>query len=103
MNLSTQIDIRVDLASDEINNLRKYIKQTWTTLTRSPDHAVAAAIDDKVAHASGKPWIIYVSAKEDIAKVEVEFERRLPPEKFKHISLETLPAEADHIEEHGLK
>ncbi|MGD1857683.1 MAG: trehalase family glycosidase [Leptolyngbyaceae cyanobacterium] len=97
MSLSVQ---RPDTAA--ISNLRTYIKQSWHTLTRSHDHIVAAAVDEKIPHRDGLPWTIYVSAKEDISAVEETLKKTVPAEKLKKVRLQELPAEVDQIDEHGL-
>lgn len=100
MKFSTEAS--VDLNSPEIRNLRSYIKKTWHTLTRDHEHIVAAAVDEKVPHSGSKPWIVYVSAKEDITQVKNQLNKTLSAEKLEQIRLEELPAEVDQVSEHGL-
>ncbi|MEM9804124.1 MAG: trehalase family glycosidase [Cyanobacteria bacterium P01_D01_bin.56] len=100
MNLSAKT--RVDLDKATILKLRQYIKQSWHTLTRSHDHIVDAAMDEKISHPDGMPWPVYVSAKENIAEVEKILAQAVPPEKLKKIKLQELPAETEQIDDHGL-
>src|SRR5262245_35568204 len=54
------------LPSDQqIDEVRKYIKTGWTTLSRSARDLPAAAPDPKLPRKPGQPWPVYVSAKED--------------------------------------
>ena len=50
--------------------VRKYIKEGWTTLTRSTPDLVRAAPDPKLHLPPGTPWPVYLSAREDRARVE---------------------------------
>ena len=100
--MALSVKTSIDLNSAAIAKLRTYIKQSWHTLTRSHDHLVAAAIDDKIPHTDGMPWIVYVSAKEDMAQVKKQLAKSLSADKLQQLSLKELPAETDQIEEHGL-
>ena len=59
--------------------VRKYIKDGWTTLTRGPRDIVRAAPDPKLHLPPGTPWPVYVSAREDRARVERELTAQLSP------------------------
>lgn len=83
-------------------SLRAYIRQTWRSLTRSPADLVAAAVDDKIPHAPGDPWRIYVSAKTDPQQVERHLQATAPAAQLQHIAICPLPADYDQIEPHGL-
>lgn len=100
MNLSVKSSVALN--STEVKAMRTYVKQSWRTLTRSHEHIIAAAVDEKIPHQDGRPWPIYVSAKENMADVEQTLSKSVPAEKLKRITLKELPAEAEQIEEHGL-
>ncbi|MGF1457565.1 MAG: trehalase family glycosidase [Leptolyngbyaceae cyanobacterium] len=82
--------------------LRQYIKQTWSTLTRTRSHILAAAKDPKVTHAQSTSWPVYISQKEDIDRVKADLAQVLAPAELAQIELRVLPAESDQITEHGL-
>ncbi|MGG6298242.1 trehalase family glycosidase [Leptolyngbya sp. AN02str] len=88
--------------AEQAQAVRRYIKRTWKTLTRSHDHMLALAKDDKLAHQPGEPWIMYISPLENCPKVQSILERSLSPDELKQISIRTLPAEAEAIRKHGL-
>ncbi len=91
-----------NISPDRLTALRRYIKTTWQTLCRDITHIVAAAVDEKIPHKNGQPWIVYVSANESLPKVEEHLRQTVPAEKLKQISLQTLPIEVEQIETHGL-
>lgn len=87
---------------EKIASLRRYIQHTWQTLSRDLTHIVAAAVDEKMPHAPGSQWRVYVSAKEDLDAVQAQLGRMVPAEKLKQISVQTLPAEPEQLKVHGL-
>ncbi len=89
-------------STSQIEQVKVYIKQTWTTLTRSHKHLLAAAQDPKMDHNSKKPWLVYVSPQEDFERIKTTLRGVLNKEEFKQIELRVLPAEVDQIKEHGL-
>jgi alpha,alpha-trehalase len=82
--------------------VRKYIKDGWTTLTRGPKDIVRAAPDPKLHLPPGTPWPVYVSAREDRAKVERELTAQLSADERKQIDLRVLPKDPLSVTEHGL-
>jgi alpha,alpha-trehalase len=86
----------------QIQSVRAYIKQTWQTLRRSHEHLLEAAQDPKLDHASGQPWLVYISPREDVVQVEQTLRKAIAPEEWKQIEIRTLPAEVLQIQEHGL-
>jgi len=90
------------LTPERLAPVRKYIKDGWTTLTRSSRDIVNAAPDPKLHLAPGQPWPVYLSAREDRARVEKELSGALTPEQRATIELRVLPADPLSVKEHGL-
>lgn len=80
----------------------KYIKEGWTSLTRSSRDLIRAAPDPKLHLAPGQPWPVYLSAREDRARVEKELATLLTPAERAQIDLRVLPADSLSVKEHGL-
>jgi alpha,alpha-trehalase len=91
-----------ELTPWQVKSVRTYIKQSWQTLARSLSHILEAARDEKVEHFPGKRWPVYISPQEDRYTVENALLEVLTQEEFEQIDLRVLPADYDHIEEHGL-
>jgi alpha,alpha-trehalase len=89
------------LSPSRLRPVREYVKQGWTTLTRSVRDLIAAAPDPKMRRKPGEAWPVYLSAKEDRARVEAELRAALGAE-FGRIDLRTLPADRGSIKDHGL-
>ena len=89
-------------SSAQIAAVRKYIKTSWTTLSRSNRDLPTAAKDPKLPRQPGSPWPVYVSMKEDRDRVVREVRDVLSPEEFKTIELKTLPSDQKSVQEHGL-
>ncbi len=93
-------------APERLDTLRSYIDRTWGTLTRSHDDLLAALPDEKVDHAPGTPWPLYVAASEDTAAVGQRLRRSLSPDEWAQVDLRVLPASPrEHmnaIDPHGL-
>ena len=90
------------LSEARLAPVRKYIKDGWTTLTRVRRDIVRAAPDPKLHLPPGPPWPVYVSAREDRARVERELTALLSPEQRKQIDLRVLPKDPLSVTEHGL-
>jgi alpha,alpha-trehalase len=90
------------LTEARIAAVRKYIKDGWTTLTRSTQDLVRAAPDPKLHLPPGQPWPVYVSAREDKARVDRELTAALKPADRAQIDLRVLPADPLSVKEHGL-
>ncbi|WNN88456.1 trehalase family glycosidase [Gloeocapsopsis dulcis] len=102
--LATSIVMQQSLqfpSAEQIAAIRAYIKQTWTTLSRSPADILAAADDPKIERSENTPWLVYVSAKEDRLKVEQSLQQILSQAEFNALTIKTLPADSQ-IKEHGL-
>ncbi|MCM1982592.1 trehalase family glycosidase [Lyngbya confervoides] len=87
---------------DQINHLRAYIQDTWRVLTRSQVHLLAAAQDPKVEYHPQRPWIIYISQRENFQQVQASLAQSLTAAELSQIDLKILPAEIDNLQEHGL-
>jgi alpha,alpha-trehalase len=81
--------------------VRDYIKQAWGTLARSNRDLPVAARDPKLHLPEGRPWPVYVSPREDRARIESDLRRSLGA-RFAEIELRPLPADLSAIREHGL-
>jgi alpha,alpha-trehalase len=90
------------LAPSRVHAVRAYIKQAWTTLTRSNRDVVLAAVDPKLRLPPGRPFPVYVSCKEDRAQIERELRAALGPDRLSRIELRTLPPDPRQVAEHGL-
>jgi alpha,alpha-trehalase len=86
----------------QIRALQNYIRGAWKDLCRSHEHLLDAASDIKVEHASDTRWPVYISPKEDRARVESAISKSISPEELEKIELRTLPSEVEQIQEHGL-
>jgi alpha,alpha-trehalase len=82
--------------------VRRYIKETWHTLTRSVRDLPRAAPDPKLHRAPGEPAPVYLAADESRAATEQKLRGLLSAEDLKQIELRTLPERQDQIREHGL-
>jgi len=86
---------------ERIAEVRKYIKEGWTTLTRSVRDLPKAAPDPKMKGHRG-PWTVYLSPREDRKRVEAVLASQLDEAGRAQIVLQTLPADRSKITEHGL-
>jgi alpha,alpha-trehalase len=82
--------------------VRDYIKKGWTTLTRSNRDLPVAAQDPKMKLGPGQRWPVYLSRREDRARVERELIEAVGREGLEGIELRTLPDDSKTITEHGL-
>lgn len=88
--------------TQQIDEVRKYIKGSWTTLTRSTRDLPAAARDPKLPRKPGEPWPVYVSAKEDRERIARELRGVLKEKELATIELRTLPSDPFSVRDHGL-
>jgi alpha,alpha-trehalase len=86
----------------QLEELRKYIKASWTTLTRSARDLPAAARDPKLPRKPGEPWPVYLSPKEDRERLVRELRGVLGEKEFAGIDLRVLPADPLSVTDHGL-
>jgi alpha,alpha-trehalase len=82
--------------------VRDYISKSWTTLRRSLRDLPAAARDPKLHLEAGKPWPVYIPARESQADIEADLKRQLSPADFATISVRPMPRFVTQIREHGL-
>lgn len=87
----------------QLEAARRYIKQSWRTLTRSNAQLAASAIDPKFKTSDIARWTVYVSRRENLARVEQELRGQMKPEDFAHIEICQLPESlTDALNEPGL-
>jgi alpha,alpha-trehalase len=89
-------------SAERLAPLRAYIKKSWETLTRSTRDLARAAPDPKFPREPGKPWPVYLSAKEDRARVERELSGAMSAADRATVEIKTLPADPSTITDHGL-
>jgi alpha,alpha-trehalase len=70
-----------------------YIKQTWTTLTRSNRTIAMAAVDPKSAPGRDGRWPVYLPAGENRIAVEAALRRQLSPADLGKVVIRTLSPE----------
>jgi alpha,alpha-trehalase len=80
------------LSPARVAAVRAYIKNGWTTLTRSTRDLAKAAPDPKFPRAAGQAWPVYLPPEEDRARVEAELKKTMTAEDLAHIELRVLPA-----------
>jgi alpha,alpha-trehalase len=80
------------LSPARVAAVRAYIKNGWTTLSRSTRDLAKAAPDPKFARAAGQPWPVYLPPEEDRARVEAELKKTMTGEDLARIELRVLPA-----------
>jgi alpha,alpha-trehalase len=76
----------------QVAAVRAYIKEGWTTLGRSTRDLAKAAPDPKFPRPAGKPWPVYLPAREDRARIEAELNKTMTVEDRAKIELRSLPA-----------
>jgi len=92
-----------DRASPEqLQAIRKYIKEGWHNLLRSNSRLAEAAVDPKFPPAAGGRWPVYISANEDAGRVSAALRAAMPAADFGSIDLRKLPADALNVQEQGL-
>lgn len=79
------------LAPERLAPVRDYIKKSWATLTRSNAGLAVAARDPKMPRPPNGPFPVYLSRKEDRARVEAALASVLPAAERAKIELRTLP------------
>lgn len=99
---STPPSTQTPLTDKQISAVRAYIKQTWKTLTRSHEHLLDSAQDDKLEHTPGTPWIVYISPQENCPNVQNVLEASLSRDELRQIDIRILPPEVEAIQDHGL-
>ena len=89
-------------ALTHVDEVRRYIKQTWTTLTRSPRDLARAAPDPKMHKPADATWAVYVAADESRSAIQRRVTAALQPGDVRRIDLRVLPSSPADIKEHGL-
>src|SRR5438874_1012363 len=89
-------------SSTQLQEIRQYIKRTWSALTRSTRDLAKAAPDPKIRRAPGEPSPVYLAADEDRTGTEQRLRGVLSADDFRNIELRTLPERPDQIRDHGL-
>ncbi len=79
-----------------------YIRQTWTTLTRSNKDLPKAAVDPKFHPGPDGRWPVFVPRNESAAKISSALEGEIPEATFKTIDIRQLPEDTSHMQEQGL-
>src|SRR6185295_10016199 len=82
--------------------VRAYIKKGWTTLSRSNHDLLAAARDPKLHLPEGRAFPVYISSREDRARVERQLRELVPAADLKQIELRVLPERTAGLKEQGL-
>src|SRR5262249_34789297 len=95
-------DAQAPPSARQIQEVRQYIKRTWSVLTRSEHDLPRAAPDPKMQRAPNDPWPVYVAADEDRAAIERRLGAVLPAEEMQRIDLRTLPSRSDEVRDQGL-
>jgi len=85
-----------------LQRLRDYIKNSWTTLSRSNRDLPKALPDPKMPRKPGEPWLLYVSPRESRTRVRSQLQQVLDAAAMKQIDIRTLPRDVLSIREHGL-
>src|SRR5215207_731240 len=86
----------------QLQSIRRYIKQSWRTLSRSNAQLAAAAVDPKFPVPGGGRWPVYVSRREDLRGIEQTLRAQMKPEEFARIELRQLPEDGVRAGGHGL-
>jgi alpha,alpha-trehalase len=90
------------LAPARLAPVRDYIKKSWATLTRSNAGLAVAARDPKMPRPPSGPFPVYLSRKEDRARVEAALASVMPAAERAKIELRTLPDGPVAADQHGL-
>ena len=77
--------------NEHLQSIRKYIKQSWRTLSRSNARLADAAIDPKLHLPADAKYPVYVSRKEDIRRVEKRLASEMAATDLARIVLRPLP------------
>lgn len=88
--------------SQQITEVRRYIKGSWRTLSRSLKDLPAAARDPKMHHPAGQPWPVYYAAAVNRGDVERAVRAALRPPARSQIALKPLASDPLAMTEHGL-
>lgn len=98
-----QRELALAIAPDAVRAIRAYIKQHWTTLSRSTASLLASLYDPKMG--SDQPLTIYVARDEDPDQIAAHIRAQLPqfaPDSLTWLEVRPLPADPTTIPESGL-
>src|SRR5262245_52836769 len=85
-----------------LQQVRDYIKKSWTTLSRSNRDLPRALPDPKMPRPPGARWLLYITAAESKDRVEGELRQLLDASSMRQIEIRTLSGDPLSINEHGL-
>jgi alpha,alpha-trehalase len=92
-----------DRASPEqLESIRKYIKDGWRILMRSNSRMAEAAVDPKFPPGADGRRPVYTCAEEDAHRVEASLRAVMSPGDFASIDLRALPANTLEVKDQGL-
>jgi alpha,alpha-trehalase len=86
----------------QLQAVRRYIKRSWRTLTRSNAQLAQAAVDPKFPPRAGDRAPVYIARTENFEAVERRLRAELPAADFARIELRRLPASGIEVAEPGL-
>jgi alpha,alpha-trehalase len=86
----------------QLQSIREYIRKSWHTLTRSNGRLAEAAVDPKFKPSPEGRWPVYVSASENLERVEQKLRVELPQDAMARIELRRLPADLSQLTGQGL-
>jgi len=89
-------------SAEQLRAIRKYIKDSWHTLTRSSAQLAKAAPDPKFKPMADGRWPVYVSRRENIKLIEQRLRAQMSAEDFATIDIRQLPDNANEVREQGL-
>jgi alpha,alpha-trehalase len=86
----------------QLRAIKKYIKHSWHTLSRSSAQLAKAAPDPKFKVPADGRWPVYVSRRENVERIEETLRAQMPAADFAQIQLRQLPENPLDVKEHGL-
>lgn len=82
-----------------MQEVNRYIEQTWSVLTRDNTNLLLANTDEKLPDTNS---IIYLSQEENLTAIKNKVTRNWPEWKKKQVTFKHLPRDISAIEQHGL-
>ena len=86
----------------QLHAIQGYIKDTWSTLTRSNKQLATAAADPKFQPSGDGRWPVYVSRSENLKAVGEKLRGELPAADFQKIEIRQLPEDISKLSQQGL-
>lgn len=91
------------LPSDaQLRELRDYITQAWTTLSRSNRDLPQALPDPKMPRPAGQPWPLYFGSTEARSRVDAAVREAFGDATRQRVDVRRLPRDWQAIRDHGL-